>query len=148
MDNVIIQTAEDLKKFYLQTDIADISSVQSAIEEVSSRAYIGGSDKYLVALNTATPANLIKAKRYIDLNTSPILKNMGWVLMAIFGVLMAVVDSNFEDAITTWLSLGFWVGVAAQIYIATLKNVWEKLTLSGSVIHPALQKGTARVNLP
>lgn len=39
---------------------------------------------------------------------------------------------------STWQSLGFWVGVGIQIYIAVLKSAWKKLTLSGSVIHPAL----------
>ena len=35
MNGVIIQTSEDLKNLYLQTDITDVSSVQSAISEVS-----------------------------------------------------------------------------------------------------------------
>lgn len=148
MDNVIIQTAQDLKKFYLQTDITNISSVQSAINEVSSKKHIAGSEKYLEALNAATPANIKKAMWYGYLANSSVLKNIGWVLMAVFAVLMAVVDSDYEDAITTWLSLGFWVGAGVQVYIAMLKSAWSKLTLSGAVIHPALQNGTTCVNLP
>lgn len=140
MSVVIIQTAEDLKNYYLQTDITNISSVQSAISELSTGTCVAGKEKYIAALNAASPVNIKKAQRYGYLSGSSLLKNIGWLLMAVFTVLMAVVDSDFEDTITTWLSLGFWVGVGVQVYISTLKNAWNMLTLNGAVVHPALRR--------
>ena len=156
MSNGIIENAEELKSLYLQTDITNVAAVQSAVKEISENVYVAGKEKYLEALNSATPANLSKAQKYnkmvcSDGIKSMILKNLGWIVMAIFGILMAVVDSDYEDSITTWLSLGFWVGVGIQIYSAVLKNAWSKLTLSGTVIHSALKSTsapTAPINNP
>lgn len=136
MSKGIIENATELKEFYINTDITDVSAVQSAIHEIKENVYVAGKESYLLALNEATPANIAKARKYNSGNS--ITRNIGWILMGVFGVLMAVVDSGFDDPITTWLSLGFWVGVGVQIYISVLKSAWNKLTLSGSVIHPSL----------
>lgn len=156
MSTGIIENAEELKNLYLQTDITDVAAVQSAVKDISENVYVAGKDKYLEALNSATPANLSKARKYNKMVyaagiKSTILKHLGWIVMAIFGILMAVVDSDYEDSITTWLSLGFWIGVVIQIYIAVLKSAWSKLTLSGAVIHSALKSTSAlttRISTP
>lgn len=140
MSNGIIENAEELKLLYLQTDITNVAAVQSATKEISENVYVAGKEKYLEALSSATPANLSKARKYNKMASGNgikplVTKNLGWIIMIIFGIWMGV-QAWADDS--TWQSLGFWVGVAIQIYIAVLKSAWNKLTLSGAVIHPAL----------
>lgn len=142
MSNGIIENANDLKNLYIETNLTDISSVQTTINEIKENVYVAGKEKYLLALNAADSATISKARKYngiLSSNYASILKNLGWIMMAVFAILMGVVDSGFEDSITTWLSLGFWVGVGIQIYLSVLKGAWNKLTLSGAVIHPSLK---------
>ncbi len=128
-----LENTDQVKMLFLSTDITNVSEVQSAIKEISENKDIAGSGNYLEALREVTPANISKARKYNKM--SKIGKYLGWIIMALFAVLMAVIDSDFDDPITTWLSLGFWVGVGIQIYIAVLKSAWKKLTLDGTVIH-------------
>ena len=142
MSNGIIENAEELKNLYLETDITNIAAVQSTIKEISENVYVAGKEKYLEALNAAIPANLSKARLYNKMvsNTgikSMILKNLGWIIMIFFGIWMGIQDWGDDS---TWQSLGFWVGVGIQVYISVLKSAWNKITLSGSVIHPALNR--------
>ncbi len=141
MSNGIIENANDLKNLYLQTDIADISALQSAVKEISENVYVAGKEKYLEALHSATPSSISKARRYQKLMAnddikSIVLKNLGWIIMIIFGIWMGAQDWGDDS---TWQSLGFWGGVGIQIYISVLKSAWNKLTLSGAVIHPVLK---------
>lgn len=142
MSNGIIENAEELKSLYLRTDITDVAAVQSAAKEISENVYVAGKEKYLEALNSATPANLAKARKYNKMVSDDgikaiILKNLGWIVMGIFGIWMGLQDWETD---ATWQSLGFWIGVGIQVYIAVLKSAWDKLTLSGAVVHPALIK--------
>lgn len=142
MSSGIIENAEDLKSLYLQTDITNVAAVQSAVQEITENVYVAGKEKYLEALNSATPANIAKAKRY---NNAPtLIKYLGWGLMVFFVVMGMIFDDSglFEESTVTWPYVGFWIGVGIQIYIAVLKNTWNKLTLSGAVIHSALKSAT------
>lgn len=139
MSSGIIENAEALKTVYLNTDITDVSAVQTARKEISENAYVDGKEKYLEALNAATPANIYKARKYQNMASGMIIKNLGWVIMVVFAIWMGTQD--WEDD-STWQSLGFWVGAGIQIYIAVLKSAWSKLTLAGAVIHPALKTVT------
>ena len=58
MSNGIIENAEELKSLYLQIDITNVAAVQSAVKEISENVYVAGKEKYLEALNAATPANI------------------------------------------------------------------------------------------
>ncbi|MBQ8868833.1 MAG: hypothetical protein IJ027_03835 [Oscillospiraceae bacterium] len=141
MTNVIIKTAEELKQIYLETDINNISDVQDTLKEISEKAYdIKGKEKYLEALNAATPANIAKAKRYNNAPTPA--RYLGWGLMVVFFAMAMMFDDSglFEESTVTWPYVGFWIGIGTQIYIAVLKSAWDKLTLNGSVIHPAIKK--------
>lgn len=140
MASGIIENAEELKNLYVQTDITNVAAVQTTVKEISENVYVAGKEKYLEALNAATPANISKARKYAAMASGEgikplVLKNLGWIVMAVFAIWMGVQDWA-DDA--TWQSLGFWVGVGVQIYIAVLKSAWNKLTLSGSVMHPML----------
>lgn len=142
MRSGIIENAEELKLLYLNTDITDVSAVQTAQKVISENVYVAGKEKYIEALKTATPANIAKARKYNKIATGNgikplILKNLGWIIMAIFAIWMGA--QVWEDD-STWQSLGFWAGAGIQIYIAVLKNAWSKLTLSGSVLHSALKE--------
>lgn len=134
----IYENESDVKQLYLNTDLTDIAAVQSTLKNLQENAYITSKQRYISALNSATPQNISKARKYNSIAKSPITKNLGWIVMAVFAVLMGVIDSGFDDAITTWLSLGFWVGVGIQIYIAVLKSPWNTLTLDGNIIHSAI----------
>ncbi|MBP3664539.1 MAG: zinc ribbon domain-containing protein [Tyzzerella sp.] len=136
--NCTYNSEAEVKHLYMQTDLTDIASVQSTISCISKNTQLSNKAKYMEALNSANPANLAKARKYHELSKSVIMKNLGWIVMAVFAVVMGVIDSDFDDAITSWISLGFCVGAAIQIYIAALKSSWSKLTLSGLVIHPAV----------
>ena len=145
MSDRIISSSEELKTFYLETDITDTESVQSAIKVLLESDKIFGKEKYLEALNAAIPSNVSKAQKYSKINfvdgiKGTVFKNIGWIVMVIFVILIVAVDSDYEDAITTWLSLGFWIGVGVQIYISVLKSAWNKLTLNGTVVHSVLKK--------
>lgn len=136
--NYTYNSEAEVKQLYMQTDLTDIASVQSAINSISQNTQLSNKAKYLEALNSANPSNLSKARKYQEMSKSAIMKNLGWIVMAVFAVVMGVIDSDFDDAITSWISLGFCVGAAIQIYIAVLKSAWSKLTLSGLVMHPAV----------
>ena len=141
MSKEIIETPEELKQLYLNTNIADIAAVQSASKEISENIKVAGKEKYLEALSHAIPATISKAQKYQKLagsgNTkASILKNLGWIIMAVFAIWIGVLD---WDADATLQSLGFWVGAGIQIYIAILKSAWDKLTLSGTIIHPVVK---------
>ncbi len=144
MSKGIMDKDEELKRFYLDTDIADYSAAQAALKNVKENAFAPSKEKYVAALNYANPANIEKARKYYKLyEKGTIAKNFGFALMAVFAVLMAVIDSGFDDAITTWLSLGFWIGVGVQLYISlSLKDAWDKLTIQSTVIHSALRGAT------
>lgn len=144
MSSGIIENAEELKSLYLQTDITNTTAVQSAIKDITENVYVIGKEKYLVALNSATPATLSKAQKYHKMVSSggiksTITKNLGWIIMAIFAIWMALQSWETDS---TWQSFGFWVGVGIQIYIAVLKSAWKKLTLSGTAIHSAVNSST------
>ena len=139
MRNKTIENTEKLKSIYLQTDITNIAAVQYAVKEISDNAYGVGKEKYLEALNAATPANIAKAKKY---NNAPeYMRYLGWgIIVFFFAMAMLFDDSSlFEESTVTWPYIGIWAGIGIQIYIAVLKSAWEKLTLSGAVIHPALK---------
>lgn len=87
----IIENAEELKSLYLQTDIANVAAVQSAVKEISENVYVAGKEKYLEALNSATPSNISKARKYNKMASaggikSLVSKNLGWIIMVIFGI--------------------------------------------------------------
>ena len=142
MSSGIIENAEDLKSLYLQTDITNVAAVQSAVQEITENVYVAGKEKYLEALNSATSANIAKAKRYNNAPTP--IRYLGWGLMVFFIAMGMIFDDSglFEESTVTWPYVGFWIGVGIQIYIAVLKNTWNKLTLSGAVIHSALKSTT------
>lgn len=148
MSNGIIENAEELKSLYLQTDITNVAAVQSAVKEISENVYVAGKEKYLEALNAATPANIAKAKRYNNAPTP--MRYLGWGIMIILFVVTVLFDDSglFEESNVQWAYNGLWVGVAIQIYIAVLKSAWSKLTLSGAVIHLALKNTSAPSTSP
>lgn len=141
----IIENADELKNLYLNTDLTNAAAVQTSIKEISSNAYVTGKEKYVVALNAATPSNIAKARKYN--NAPPYMCYLGWGVLAIFFVLAMIFDDSglFEDSTVTWPYIGCWVGIGIQIYIAILKSAWKKLTLSGVVIHPVLASSTKAV---
>lgn len=144
MSKEIIETPEELKQLYLNTNIADIATVQSASKEISENVKIAGKEKYLEALHNAIPATISKAQKYHRLagngdTKASILKNLGWIIMAVFAIWIGLLD---WEADATVQSLGFWIGAGIQIYIAILKNAWNKLTLSGTVIHPVVKNNS------
>lgn len=143
MSNGIIENAEELKSLYLQTDITNVAAVQSAVKEISENVYVAGKEKYLEALNAATPANIAKAKRYNNAPTP--MRYLGWGIMIIFFAIAMIFDDSgiFEESNVSWAYSGVWVGIGIQIYIAVLKSAWNKLTLSGAVIHSALKNTSA-----
>lgn len=141
MSKETIETPEELKQLYLNTNIEDIAAVQSASKEISENVKVAGKEKYLEALNNAIPATISKAQKYQKLAGSgdtkaSILKNFGWIIMAVFAIWIGILD---WDADATLQSLGFWIGAGVQIYIAILKSAWDKLTLSGTIIHPVVK---------
>lgn len=136
--------ADDLKARYLQTDITDFSAVRAAIQEFTQLPNTAGREEFLTALQNANPENVKRAKKYN--NMTKWRRRLGWIIMAVFVFLIAVIDADYEDAITTWLSLGFCIGAGVQIYYAVLKKSWKLLTLSGSLIHPALMADAADVS--
>lgn len=147
MSRGIIENSEMLKLLYMNTDITDISAVQTAKKEISENVYVAGKEKYMEALNAATPANIAKAKRYNNAPTP--MRYLGWGVMAFFFAMGMIFDDSglFEESTVTWPYVGFWVGVAIQIYIAVLKNAWSKLTLAGAVIHPVLKTPAAQTTI-
>lgn len=146
MSNGIIENAEELKKLYLQTDITNVAAVQSAVKEITENVYVAGKEKYVEALNAASPANIAKAKRYNNIPTP--VRYLGWGLMAFFFVMGMIFDDSglFEESTVTWPYIGFYIGIGIQIYLAVLKNAWNKLTLSGAVIHSALKNSSAPIS--
>lgn len=148
MSSGIIENSEMLKLLYLNTDITDISAVQTAKKEISENVYVAGKEKYMEALNAATPANIAKAKKYNNAPTP--MRYLGWGVMAFFFAMAMIFDDSgmFEESTVTWPYVGFWVGVAIQIYIAVLKSAWSKLTITGTVIHPALKTPMVQTATP
>lgn len=142
----IIENANDLKELYLQTNLTDVAAVQTAIKDIRENAYTDAKEKYLTALNTATPAGINKARKYNRLTV--LTRNLGWGIMALAVIWMLIIDADFDDAITTWQSVAFWVGAGIQIYITVLKNAWNKLTLSGSVLHPDVTSASTGTTAP
>ena len=137
----MIKTAEELKQIYLETDINNISAVQDTLKEISEKAYaVKGKEKYIEALNNANPQKISRAKRYNNAPTP--VRYLGWGLMVVFFAMAMMFDDSglFEKSTVTWPYVGFWIGVGVQIYIAVLKSAWDKLTLNGSIIHPAIKK--------
>ena len=146
MSNGIIENAEELKKLYLQTDITNVAAVQSAVKEITENVYVAGKEKYVEALNAASPANIAKAKRYNNIPTP--VRYLGWGLMAFFFVMGMIFDDSglFEESTVTWPYIGFYIGIGIQIYLAVLKSAWNKITLSGAVIHSALKNSSASIS--
>ena len=139
MSEKTIKNAEELKSLYLEIDITNIADVQSAMKEINENVCVAGKEKYIDALNAATPSNISKARRYNNASTP--MRYLGWGVIVVFFAMAVMFDDSgiFEESTVTWPYLGIWVGIGIQIYIAVLKSAWDKLTLSGAVIHPALK---------
>lgn len=140
----IYEKEDEIRQRYIQTDLSDIASIQTSLQDISENAYTISKHKYIEALNSATPKNIKKAKSYEKLNSlgsfkSGIAKNIGWVFASIIFLIILIAYPEWDTEAPDWMYLMVWIGIIAQIYIYVLKSAWSKLTLSGAVVHPCIK---------
>ena len=131
-----IWSAEDgalFEKLYLNTDIHDPAAVVKTLEEVKRTARTAASESFISALETCTEKEIRKARTFRRGVHPKLYTVIGWTVF-LLGV------SNFF-----FLHLGLLATVlcvvASFIFFglyANLSDPWEKLTLKGKVLHPAL----------
>ena len=143
MGKVIIENQEALKALYLDTDLTDIASIQSAIKEIQESVFTTGKEKYLEALTAAKEGKIPRAIKYNKILSfggykAMILKNIGWIISALLVLIIMIAYPDLDDA-PDLMYLLVWVGIGAQIYLYVLKSAWDKLTLSGLVMHSAIK---------
>lgn len=132
-----IWSAEDGEIFdniLMETDITNDEAVKKAIQFIESKGRTESSKKYLEALNNCTASNIKKA----NMSQSIFAKILGGIGILI---LLLALLSFFV------LKLGFWIsaiigiiGVIPIYYVSTLEEMWNKLTIDGKVINPAIKR--------
>lgn len=143
MGNVIVENQEALKQLYMETNLLDFSSVQTAIKEINDNVFVTGKEKYLEALNCANASKITKARKYNKILAfggykSILLKNTGWIIAVLLFLIIMIAYQDVDNA-PDLMYLLVWVGIGVQFYIYTLKNAWNKLTLNGLIIHPVIK---------
>lgn len=132
-----IWSAEDgevFDKVLMTIDITNCEEVKKAIQYIESKGRTESSKKYLEALNNCTVENIKKANMSKSVNAK-ILMGVG-ILFILLAVLSLFV-----------LGLGFWIsaiigaiGIAPIYYVSTWEEMWNKLTVDGTAINPAIKR--------
>ena len=135
MGKVIIENQEALKQLYLETNLTDISSVQSTVKEIKDNVFVTGKEKYLEVLNSVNISKISRAKKYDKILSfggmkSMLLRNIGWIIAILLFLIILIAYPDVDDA-PDLMYLLVWVGIGIQIYLYNLKSAWNKLTIDG-----------------
>lgn len=128
-----IWSAEDGEIFdniYLKTDITNSEAIADAVAYMQSKDRTGSSKKYINALNACTPQNIKSARMYKCTGLYKLYN-----LLALFFIIAGGLTSDLSDIVTGVFGI---LAIAFFILAWKMKKAWKTLSVSGTILHPAL----------
>ena len=128
-----IWSAEDGEVFdnvLLNTDITNATEIKKAIQFIEGKGRTSASKKYLDALNSCTEKNIKKANMSQS-KAAKVISGIGYFFIAMAVVIL------FTGDVATGITAAV-VGAIPLCYVSSLKSMWNKLTIDGKVVNPAI----------
>lgn len=122
------EDGEIFDNLYMETDIYDQNKIQEAIKFIKEKGRTSGAEKYITALESCTPENIKKAKKYRDKNAKN-LNTLGIVLL-ILGVAGGFILMPLTVLVVP--------GIILMVSYRQKKKMWKILTIDETQIHSML----------
>lgn len=122
------EDGEIFDNLYMETDIYDQNKIQEAIKFVKEKGRTSNAEKYITALESCTPENIKKAKKYRDKNAKN-FNTLGIVLL-ILGVAGGFILMPLAVLVVP--------GIILMVSYRQKKKMWKILTIDETQIHSML----------
>lgn len=138
-----IWSAEDGEVFdniYLETDLYNPETISASIEYIKSKARTASSEKYLKALRNCTNRKLSFAQFYNQPNKRRML-----LIVSIAGIVLDLVCEELLYYGSGMVgALALFAGIAGIVLYFAMRSAWKRLTINGTIIHPAITNTPAK----
>lgn len=127
------EDGEIFDNVYMNTDLYDQTQINNALDFIKQKGRTSNSEKYITALESCTPKNIKRAKKY-NRNSTTVFNIIGIFLFVVGVVCMFSVAPAGLIAIP---------GVLLMVNYYLTKRIWNILTIDGTQIHTMLLNGGA-----